>query len=72
MGRCIAIETARARRRWGYPSSPRRTVRKRTEAPQARRLKRESAPIGWSLTAWLARELKKRLDTSRTPAQSEK
>jgi len=52
MGRCIAIETARARRPVQSDLPPRARLKDIKEMPRTR-LRRERPAIWWSLTAWL-------------------
>jgi hypothetical protein len=52
MGRCIGIETARARRAAPVDSPPLVRLRGMREMPPMR-LQRDNPSIWWSLTAWL-------------------
>ena len=62
MGRCIAIEAARARRALQDASAPRVSAgRDRIKGSQARRLDRARTGIWWSLSGWLWSEIRKTL-----------
>jgi hypothetical protein len=59
MGRCIAIETARARHPVRPDLTPRARFRDVQEMPRMR-LRREQPAIWWSLTAWLWDAIKRK------------
>jgi len=59
MGRCIAIEAARARRPARFDVLPRARLKGIKEMPRMR-LRREHPAIWWSLTAWLWHRFKQK------------